>query len=290
MSRSERQALKAMLVTVLLLLAASTLLFAQSQPRVITRTFDPDPDRPLRVMIRGDGAEVKLENVSRSDQGRARYRYHEDHFSGTLDWESERNTFEVTLEMEVSSFDTDDETQESELEVLLPGRPEIDLDVTLKAGVISLDGDGLTFDALDLSLWAGELNASFPTRSDRVINRVEADVKLGEMRLENLGNLAFEELNVNGFAGEVVLDFSGEVSMRREARVDLEIGTVTVIVPKGMTVRSRISKLGFLAQVDVPRAWRKDGRYFYSPGASRREADLMLDIRGGIGEITIVER
>jgi len=290
MNRSEIQALKTLLVTVLLLLVASTLLFAQSPPQVITKSFTPDTDRPLQVKISGDGAEITLESVARSRQGRARYRYDEEHFSGTLEWEPESNRFEVFLDMDLVSFDTDDEDHESELEVLLPRRPEIDLDVSLKAGIISLDGEQLTFDNLNLSLWAGELKASFPTLSNKVIDRVEMDVKLGELHLKGLGNLAFEELDVNGFAGEMILDFRGTLSMMREARIDLEIGTITVVVPEGMTVQARVSKLGFLAQVNVPDGWRRDGRYIYSPGARRGEADLRLVIRGGIGEIAIEER
>jgi hypothetical protein len=244
----------------------------------------------LHVRIKGDGAEILMESVVRSAEGRARYRFHEDQFSGTLDWIPERNLFEAELDMQVSSFDTDEEDHESELEVLLPRSTDIDLDVSLKAGVIKLNGENLTFDDLQLALWAGELNASFPSVSRKVIDRVEVDVKLGEMRLENLGNLGFEMLDVNGFAGEIVLDFNGELKMRREARVDLEMGSMTVIVPEGMTVRARVSKLGFLAEVNIPRGWRRDGRYVYSPGASRDDADLRLDLQGGIGEIVIRER
>ncbi len=124
----------------------------------------------------------------------------------------------------------------------------------------------------------------------KVIDRIDIDVKLGELHMENLGNLGFEFLDVNGFAGEIVLDFNGELKMHREVRVDLELGSMTIIVPVGMTVRARISKLGFLAEVDVPGGWRRDGRYTYSPGASRDVADLRLDLRGGIGEIVIREK
>ncbi len=290
MSKKEKQTLKALLVTLVLLLVTSSMLFAQSQPRVLTKWFTPDTDRPLRVKIRGDGAEILLESVGRNLQGRARYRYHENQFSGTLDWVPERNLFEAELDMRLSSFDTDEEGQESELEILLPRNSEVDLDVSLKAGVLKLDGENLTFDNLNLALWAGELNASFPSVSKKVIDRVEIDVKMGEMRIENRGNLAFEFLDINGFAGEIVLDFNGKLKMRREVRVDLELGSMTIIVPVGMTVRARISKLGFLAEVDVPGGWRRDGRYVYSPGASRNVADLRLDLQGGIGEIVIREK
>ena len=271
MSNKEKQALKVLLITLVLLLVTSSMLFAQGQPQVLSKLFTPDTDRPLRVKIRGDGAEILLKSVVRSGQGRARYRYHEDQFSGTLDWVPERNLFEVELDMQVSSFDTDDEGHESELEILLPRNPEVDLDISLKAGVLKLDGENLTFDNLDLALWAGELDASFPSVSRKVIDRVDIDVKLGELHMENLGNLAFEFLDVNGFAGEIVLDFNGELKMHREARVDLELGSMTIIVPVGMTVRARISKLGFLAEVDVEASKRLHPDY---PKPADRSTDF----------------
>lgn len=290
MSNKEKQALKVILVTLVLLLVTSSMLFAQGQLQVLSKSFTPDTDRPLRVKIRGDGAEILLKSVARNGQGRARYKYHEDQFSGTLDWVPERNLFEAELDMRMSSFDTDDEGHESKLEILLPRNPEVDLDISLKAGVLKLDGENLTFGNLDLALWAGELDASFPSVSRKVIDRIDIDVKLGELHMENLGNLGFEFLDVNGFAGEIVLDFNGELKMHREVRVDLELGSMTIIVPVGMTVRARISKLGFLAEVHVPGGWRRDGRYAYSPGASRDVVDLRLDLRGGIGEIVIREK
>lgn len=135
MSNKEKQALKVILVTLVLLLVTSSMLFAQGQLQVLSKSFTPDTDRPLRVKIRGDGAEILLKSVARNGQGRARYRYHEDQFSGTLDWVPERNLFEAELDMRMSSFDTDDEGHESELEILLPRNPEVDLDISLKAGM-----------------------------------------------------------------------------------------------------------------------------------------------------------
>lgn len=290
MTTNEKQAMKTIGLTLFFLLAATTLLFAGVQEKVITKTFTPDRSRPLLVKVRGDGAEVEIAAVERGRVGRARYRYDEEFFSGTMEWDPEQNRFETVLDMEGIDFDTDDEDQESKLDIMLPGGVPIDLDFSLKVGVVNLDGDGLEFSGLELSLWAGELQADFPTPSRKVIRRANVDVKMGETRLEGLGNLAIEMLDVNGFAGVCILDLTGAVKMRRQVRVDMEMGEITVIVPEGVTVEARISKLGFLADVDLPRGWDRDGRYAYSPGAHRGEADIRLDIRGGIGQITILER
>jgi hypothetical protein len=290
MTTTEKQALKTIGLTLFFLLAATTLLFAAVQEKVISKTFTPDRSRPLLVKVRGDGAEVNIAAVERGREGRARYRYNEDHFSGTMEWDREQNRFETVLDMDGIDFDTDNEGSESQLDTMLPGRVPIDLDFSLKAGAVDLDAEGLEFNGLELYLWAGELQASFPTPSRTVIKRVNVDVKMGETRLEQLGNVAFEVMDVNGFAGVCALDLTGSVEMKRQVRVDMEMGEIEVIVPEGAAVEARISKLGFLADVDIPYGWVKEGRYAYSPGARRGGVDIKLDIRGGIGQITIIEK
>lgn len=287
MSYSERQALKTLAITLLLLLAASTLLFAAVTVQEMEKRFLPDRDRPLQVRIRADGAEVQIASPEGVREGRARYRFDPKHFSGSLAFDPDQNLISAELDMEGVNWDSD--VDPSELSMLIPRSQLLDLDCSMKAGVVDLDGEGLRFQDMELDLWAGEMSARFPAPSPGDMKRVVVDVKMGETDLEGLGNLAFSELDVNGFAGEITLDFSGMLRMKRRARVDLEMGSITVYVPSDMAVEARIGKLGFLAEVDLPNGWERDGKYAFSPSARGQEPDLFLDIRGGIGEITIRE-
>jgi hypothetical protein len=148
----------------------------------------------------------------------------------------------------------------------------------------------MRFANIGVEMWGGELAAKFPTPSAEVMDRVNIDVKMGETRITGLGNLAFEHLDVNGFAGEMTIDFNGSIRRERFARIDLEFGAVTIIVPKGLAVEARIGKWGFLAEVSIPAGWGRDGKYAYSPASKESDIELNLDIRGGVGEITIIER
>ncbi len=289
MTTPQRQTLKALVITLLMLLLASSMLFAaQQQQETLTKTFVPDASRPMTARVRGDAAEITIKGLPHGREGRARYRYHSRRFSGTLSWDAERNLFEADVDMDGLSFDPEEEESESDLEILLPPNVPVDLDISLKAGVVELDGSGLDLSGCAIDLWAGELNAEFPDPLEKVIPRLTVDLKMGELNLAGLGNVPFEVLDINGFAGSTTLDFSGSVRMRREVRVDLEMGEIRIVVPAGMRVEARIAR--FIAEVDLPQGWRQDGRYASSPGASRGESDLWLDIRGGLGSITIVER
>ncbi len=289
MSYSEKQSLKVLAITLLLLLAASTLLFASVRPQEIEKRFTPDPGRTLQVRIEGEGAEVTITSPEGVREGRALYRFDPEHFSGSLVFDPEKNLVSAVMDMEGINWD-DSEEVPSELSVSIPRGQPVAVECTMKAGVVDLDGEGMRFDELELDLWAGEMDLRFPTPSQGGMDRMVVDVKMGETDLQGLGNLAFRELDVNGFAGEITLDFRGELRMRRRARVDLELGSITVYVPAGTAVEARIGKFGFLADVSIPEGWSRDGRYAYSPAARGQEPDLLLDIRGGIGEIVIRER
>ncbi len=288
MTDTQRQTLKVMAVTLLLLLVASSLLFAAQQEQELTKTFIPDASRPMTARIRGDAAEITIKGLPHGREGRARYRYDGEKFSGLLEWDAERNLFEAEVDMGGLDWDSDDDHHQSELEILLPPRAPVDLDLDLKFGVVELDGEELDLSGCAIDLWAGELNADFPVPLTNVMQRMTIDVKMGELNVRGLGNVPFDVLDMNGFAGTTLLDFSGSVAMRREVRVDLEMGEIEIIVPAGMKVEARIAK--FIAELDLPSGWRRDGRYASTPDTRRGDGELYLDIRGGLGTITIRER
>lgn len=290
MTDRERNALKTVIVTILLLLVASSLLFAGVGPGEITKRFVPDSDRPLKIEVRGDGAEVEIASIRRGREGRARYRFTEENFDGSLTWDAEANRLTAVVDIRNRAFDRNDEDRESALDLLLPRTAPVDLDLSIKAGAVRINGEGMRFADLDLTLWAGELDVAFPTLSADIVKRVDVDVKMGETSLRGLGNLAFEKLDVNGFAGEMTLDFTGVKRMRRAARIDLEFGSITIIVPRELGVEARISKWGFMAEVALPDGWERDGKYASSPAVLDRGVELSLDIRGGVGEISIIAR
>jgi hypothetical protein len=290
MTERERSALKVLLVTVILLLTATSLLFAQTPPEEVTKTFRPAGRQALKVDVRMEGGELKLSAVPRGDEGRARYRYDPERFSGELRWDAEANAFTAITDMRMRAGKDNDVDRDSELEILVPRAAPLELDLDVTWGTIELQGKDLRFDALSIDMTGGELKADFPARSASDLRRITLDLNMGEMDVSGLGNLSWETLDVNGSIGSLTLDLTGELRMERRATIDLEIGEIVVYVPKGIAVEARISKWGFLANVEYPDDWRRDGRYVYAPGAERRRADLYLDIRGGIGDISIRQR
>jgi len=289
MTDRERIAFRTVIATVFLLLVATSLLFASVQQEEVAQRFVPDRERPVRIEVRGDGAEVEIATVREGREGRARYRFTPNNFEGSLHWDAEENLLSAVLDVRNLASDEEGD-QRSDLDILIPRTSTVDLDFSIKGGVLDLNGEGMRFADISVEMWGGELAAEFPTPSAEPLEHVNIDVKMGEIRIEGLGNLAFDQLDINGFAGDMRVDFNGSVKRERFARIDLEFGTMTVIVPKGMAVRARIAKWGFLADVSIPAGWGRDGRYAFSPSSRDQDVELNLDIRGGVGEIRIIER
>ncbi len=293
MTESEQRALKAFLITVLLLLTATSLVFAQADPAEITKTFRPDSRRPIKIDVRMEGGELHFSAVPRGAEGRARYRYDQKRFGGELRWDQEENALVAITDMHglhVESGPDSTDRSESSLEILIPRGALVELDLNVKWGYIKLDGEDLRFDALAVDITGGELIADFPTQAETGLRRIDLELSMGEMDVKGLGNLSWETLDVNGAMGSLDIDLTGGLEMTRRATIDLEIGEMTVTVPADRRVEARVSKWGFLANVDYPDSWERDGRYLYSRRRDEGRIDLFLDIQGGIGDITIRQR
>ena len=293
MTEDEQRALKLFLITVLLLLTATSLVFAQADPAEITKTFRPDIRRPIKVDVRMDGGELHFSAVPRGSEGRARYRYNRERFGGELSWDPEENALVAITDMSglrIESGSDSTDRSESSLEILIPRGALVELDLDVKWGYIDLNGEDLRFDGLSVDITGGEFKADFPTRAETKLHRIDFELSMGEMDVKGLGNLSWETLDVNGAMGSIDIDLTGGLNMPRRATIDLEIGEMVITVPADRVVEARVSKWGFLANVDYPAGWEHDGRYLYSRGRGEQKTDLFLDIRGGIGDITIRQR
>lgn len=105
---------------------------------------------------------------------------------------------------------------------------------------------------------------------------------MGQATLD-LSGLRVTRLELDGGIGTttVTLPAQGRVV----ASVDGGIGTVTVIVPDGMAMRIE-SDTG-LGRVSLPGGLARDGDAYESPDYSTAENRVDLDVRGGIGNITV---
>jgi hypothetical protein len=112
------------------------------------------------------------------------------------------------------------------------------------------------------------------------------ELKAGAARFvaSGLGNARFEELDFKGGVGEVDLDFGGEWSSSASANLEMGLGSLKLVVPEELGVR--ITKRGFLADLDAPGFERVDGGW-QSPNWATAEHRFEVRIRAALGSIEV---
>ncbi len=181
----------------------------------------------------------------------------------------------------------DHEEDYAKIKIALPYKPDIDLNVQLKAGKLDMQLGDLCLRNLELKSWAGETRVDFARANRTELQTFDVDCKVGEVKLLHLGNANFHEADINGNVGEMIIDFTGEKIKRAMARLDLEIGSTTVIVPEQAAVKLKVNKFLFLSSVDYPSWFEQRGNYYYSKNYEDQDESLYLIASTGIGELKV---
>ncbi len=248
----------------------------------------------LKLDLEVDGGEVKIVRSTSGDECHVIMKYSKDKCEGDVRFDDRRGELEVKLDFEnwgMFKKHGGDGPDHAEVTIELPNDPDIDLRASIKAGEIELLLGDLHLRNFELRNWAGEVTVDFDQPNRTKLNTFDVNVKVGETSLLHLGNANFEEADINGGIGEMKIDFSGKKIDRAMARVDLDIGETTIIVPEDIGTKMRVSKFLFLSEVDYPRWFEQRGKYYYSENYRENDKSLYLLISTGIGELKIrVER
>jgi len=127
-------------------------------------------------------------------------------------------------------------------------------------------------------LWFLRLNPDIPLR---------LKVEIGEgPAVLNLERLDLEKLNLDIGTGEVVLTLP--IHGRLRARIVCGVGDVIVKVPEGVAVRARVET--GVGEIHLPGDYLHQDGIYISPGYEEAEDRVDLEVRSGVGSITVEQR
>ena len=155
-----------------------------------------------------------------------------------------------------------------------------DYDVRYGTGYVTLRSQGTRFglpwwgDSGD-HLWSIMLNPNVPTAL-----RLNTGVGIANV---DLSRLQITKLDLNTGVGEATLTLPAQGQGR--ADVNGGVGATTIIIPEGMAVR--IDATTGLGDLDVPDDYRRSGDVYTSPNYDTATDRMELQVKGGIGDITI---
>ncbi len=243
----------------------------------------------IKVNIEIDAGEVDVRKNSNPNECRIFYKYDGEEIEKEIDYNKSRNLIHIIFDQEFPWHNDSEHDNDNHLkvEVLLPEAPQIDLDANIKAGAVDFELGDLRLKSVALRNWAGDVSVDFDQPNLVRMTSFEVNVKVGELKIANLGNANFEIADINSGIGEMHLDFSGAKLKDATADVDLDIGETTIIIPENSGTKMKVSKFLFLSEVNYPNWFEKRGSYYYSENFDKLGEHLNLRISTGIGELKI---
>jgi hypothetical protein len=245
--------------------------------------------KPLTVQLEVTAGEVIFEKSPEADCIFTKFEYTENEFRPKIEFNEKKNRIMIRLSKKSwHNVEKGDGKNWACVTVRLPSGPDIYLISRLKAGEAKMRLGGLRLKEVDLAHWAGELSVDFDTPNLIPMDYLEINPKIGEANLMNLGNARYKEAYINGGIGELYVDFKGAVEPDSKAKVDLDIGETTVVLPDTAAVRVTIGgTFSFLSSKQILGSFYKRGRYYYSDDYDEHKPKCTFVITPGLGELKV---
>jgi hypothetical protein len=257
-----------------------------------TFPFKATGAKPLEVVLDIDAGSVKVEKGTDASSGSVQVDYIKDDYRVKVKFDEKQNRLQVRVDNDnwtkIRHGDDDQKDGWAKIVVTLPHGVDMTFDARVKAGEVKMNVGGMRFREFFATTWAGEVEIRFDEPNAVVINDLEIDTKIGESRLVKLGNARFKQAVIDGGIGEMTIDFSGRLEGGSRAKVDLDIGETTVILPDSSGIRMRVGGgLGFLSHKSIDESLTQRGRYYYSDDYDGKEKGFYLLITPGLGELNV---
>lgn len=138
---------------------------------------------------------------------------------------------------------------------------------------------GLPLTKLELSVGAGSTEIDFERPNPRVMDEMKASVGAGRLVLRGLANARFEELRVEGGAGQAKLEFSGKPTLPGKVRVATALGAVELSIPR--SVAAEVTFDGLVGRPYADDGFTLKGSTYLTQAAQKGKTPL-LKIHGSI--------
>jgi hypothetical protein len=241
----------------------------------------------LSIDLDVDGAQLEVKPSNDRNDCLIYMRYPSDKCDVSIRYNERRGQLDIIVDNNEWDMDESKGEHAPEITLELPYGPELSISAHIKAGELDFELGDLTIIDYRLRNWAGETTLNFSKPNRIVMRTFDVNVKVGEVKLMNLGNALFEEADINSGIGELTVDFSGKGLERSMARIDLDIGETKITVPDNIGTKLKVSKFLFLSDISYPDWFDKRGNYYYSDNYDDSKKSLYLMISTGIGELGI---
>jgi hypothetical protein len=260
----------------------------RSSIKNMTKTIELKGEKRLDVRMDIGAGIIDLRKNDTGDILNAEIEYDPDEIWVDIDYNKsgERGRLRLKSENESDGIDLDKEDNYWYLE--FTDRIPISFEIDVGACEADLDFSGLKVDELDLDLGASSVEIDFRKPNPERMSEIRVDVGASSLEMHGLGNANFEELSFDGGVGDFTLDFSGEFKGSGYCEIDVGLGSLTILLPRGVGVQIK-AESSFLSSVDIDEDDfdEIEDDLYESDNFGRTDRELIFDIEVGLGSVEI---
>ncbi len=162
----------------------------------------------------------------------------------------------------------------------------VHFNITIGAGKASIDLTDMHVRGFKLDAGAASVRMKMDTPNLEDIETVSISAGVGSLRSEHLGNLRFHTLDFEGGIGEYTLDCSGRLPDNARIITDVGIGSLTIVLPKGIGAKARTDDNWFSSR-KMYRFIRKNDELYITPNYDKSTRRVRLDLQSGLGSVAV---
>jgi hypothetical protein len=177
-----------------------------------------------------------------------------------------------------------DEGVRNEWDLRFSPEAVLDIDIRTGAGQGDLDLTGLQIEKLDVDLGAGDFTLSFHEPNTAEMSRFTLDAGATRLEINGIGNASPEEMVVQGGAGEITLDLTGDWAHSADIEVRAGFGELNLLLPDDVGVKVDVT--GGLANIETSGLRRSDDAYV-NDAYGEVELELTIAVTTGVGQVNL---
>ena len=223
------------------------------------------------------------------DQGTALYRasvVYDKRFDPVLDYSSDSHSLDVGIATRESQRGNLRNIKGQRIDLSISPAVPMNFHFAFGAGKAEIDLGGLALARADLKTGASETTVVFSRPTVQPCEYFSVEVGAAKLHIEGLGNSNCAEIDIEGAAGSLLLDFTGEWQHEgvTEANIKIGLGGLTLRFPSNLGVSMSVER--FVASFDRD-GFRRDGDRYVSTNYDNARAQLHLDLHTVFGDIDV---
>ena len=275
-------------LTVLVALLPTVALGFQTTHKEIDRTNEKELRATIDVSFgtvvleRGPGSKIAILDYEDDSE-------EENRFQVSYDVRGDEGVLKVRVKKRAHMWSDEgsDEDHTRKLTVQLGDKVPVSLEVVLGAGKGELDLSGLLVRDFKISTGASSVDLRCDKPNQIPAENVGIESGVSKFTATNLCNTNFQNLKFSGGVGSYRLDFGGDLHHDASAKIEVGLGSVTVIVPK-QTPAKLLYDASFFSSFSLDDDFSKTRSGVYeTDDFGDSENRLTIQIESGLGSVKV---